>query len=122
MGIDVDLSQVRALSSRLATAGPRVGAVGAAALRKTALDIEADAKVLAPVDTGALRNSISHDFAGDGRNGSMTAEIGPTVDYGIYQEFGTSVMAPQPYLGPAYDRRVGPYCQALALLAARETA
>lgn len=120
MGINVDTSEVRALSSRIASAGGRVGARGALALRKTAFDIEADAKALAPVDTGNLRNSISTDISGDGRFAGMTAEVGPTAEYGVYQEYGTSVMAAQPYLAPAFDRRVPGYTQALALLAAEE--
>ncbi len=120
MGISVDTSEVRALASRMATAGARVGAQGALLLRKTAFDIEADAKQFAPVDTGALRNSISSSFDGDGRHGAMTAEIGPTVDYGIYQEFGTSTQPGTPFLGPAFDRRVPSYNEALGILAARE--
>lgn len=120
MGISVDLSEVRAVSSRMATAGARVGAGMSLIVRKTAFDIEADAKILAPVDTGNLRNSISTDFTGDGRSAGMAAEIGPTAEYGIYQEFGTSVMPGQPFLGPAYDRRIGPYTEALALLAERQ--
>lgn len=121
MSITVDISEVRALSSRLATAGVRVGARGALALRKTAHGIESDAKILAPVDTGALRSSISTSFAGDGRSGTMTAEVGPTVEYGIYQEYGTSTQPGQPYLGPAFDRRMPTYMAALGQLAAHET-
>ena len=48
----------------------------------------------------------------------MTAEIGPTAEYGLYQEFGTSVMAAQPFMGPAFDRRVAGYAAALAQIAA----
>lgn len=121
MGIHVDISQVRAVSSRLASAGGRVGLAASAALRKTAFDIEADAKVFAPFETGNLKNSISTTIVGDGRFGLMAAEIGPTAEYGIYQEYGTSVQPGQPYMGPAYDRRIGPYTEALAELAARET-
>lgn len=118
MGITLDLSELRAVTSRIGTAGPRIGAAASTILRKTALDIESDAKQLAPYDTGNLRNSISTSIAGDGRFGSMTAEIGPTADYGIYQEYGTSVMAGQPYMGPAFDRQVPSYADALAQLAA----
>lgn len=121
MAIDFDGSEVRAVSSRIAAAGGRVGARGALALKKTALDIEADAKGLAPVDTGNLRNSISTSFAGDGRFGAIAAEVGPTAEYGVYQEYGTSTQPGTPFLGPAYDQRIGPFTDALALLAAEET-
>jgi HK97 gp10 family phage protein len=83
-------------------------------VRRTALAIEADAKVNAPVDTGALRNSISTDVA---LGEVITAEIGPTVDYGIYVERGTEYMDPEPYLGPAYDAHAGEVFDA-ALVAA----
>jgi HK97 gp10 family phage protein len=63
---------------------------------KTALDIEAGAKVRAPVDTGTLRASI------------QARRISPThwivtvgVDYGIYLEYGTRFMGARPYFGPA---------------------
>lgn len=114
MSLTLDVSQAVALASRFESASGRIGALAASVLRKTAFDIEADARALAPVDTGALRGSISTSFAGDGRSGSMTAEIGPTVDYGIWQEYGTSVMAAQPYMTPAFDRRIGPYSAAMA--------
>jgi HK97 gp10 family phage protein len=120
VGISIDVSEVRALGSRLQTAGGRVGSLASTALRKTAYDIEADAKILAPVDTGNLRNSISTTISGDGRFGTMTAEIGPTAEYGIYQEFGTSTQPGTPFMGPAFDRRVPGYTSALADIAARE--
>jgi HK97 gp10 family phage protein len=119
MGLNIDLTDARAVASRIGTSGGRIGAAASAALRKTALDIEADAKQLAPVDTGNLRNSISSDITGDGRHGAMSAEIGPTAEYGVYQEYGTSTQPGQPFLSPAYDRRIGPYSEALAQLAAR---
>lgn len=72
----------------------------AVAVTRVAYAIEADAKAHAPVDTGALRNSISTDVHA---GAVVDAEIGPTVDYGEYVELGTSKMAPEPYLGPAFD-------------------
>lgn len=120
MGVRIDLSELRAVGARVAGSGGRIGAVSAAVLRKTAYDIEADAKALAPVDTGALRSSISTSISGDGRNGAMTAEIGPTVEYGVYQEYGTSTQPGTPFMGPAYDRRIPAFTEALAQAAARE--
>lgn len=114
--LSLDTSQARALGSRITSNAGRIGAAGSAVLRRAALAIEADAQALAPVDTGALRSSISSSFTGDGRNGSMTAEIGPTVEYGVFQEYGTSVMGAQPFMGPAFDRQVGGYTAAVGAL------
>lgn len=95
------------LGRAAATAEPRARIVVA----KTALDIVADAKNLAPVDTGNLKSSIGADIDG------LLAEIGPTANYGLFLELGTSRMAPQPFMGPAADRREGPFEEAIAQLA-----
>ena len=81
-----------------------------AAVRKTGLDVEADAKILAPVDTGNLRNSITTTISG----GGMTAEIGPAAAYGIYVEMGTRRMRPQPYMLPALQSQQGAFEQAVS--------
>jgi HK97 gp10 family phage protein len=114
IGVDVDISQLNSLKVSLNIAKGGVGTHAANAVRKTAFDIEADAKVFAPYEFGDLRNSISTEFFGDGRFSSFSAEIGPTVDYGIYQEFGTDRMAPQAFLGPAFDRRIPDLISALS--------
>lgn len=119
MGIQLDVSQARALGARVTANGARLGATGSAVLRTAAYGIQADAQALAPVDTGTLRASISTTLTGDGRGGTMTAEIGPTVEYGIYQEYGTSTQPGQPYMAPAFDRRVPAFQQALIALAER---
>lgn len=117
MRIDIDAGELNTLAASFARASGRVGGLAAAAVRKTAMQIEADAKVFAPVDTGNLMNSISTDIEGDGRFGVVSAEIGPTAEYGIYVEQGTSVHAPQAFLGPAFDRHVGGLEQALGTIA-----
>lgn len=65
------------------------------ALEAVGLQAEGYAKLLCPVDTGRLRNSISHAVQGD------TVYIGTNVEYGPYVEFGTRNQRPQPYLTPA---------------------
>jgi HK97 gp10 family phage protein len=100
-----DFSQVNRLAFDIGKVTAEAQVLASKAVRKTLFDIEADAKQLAPVDTGNLRNSISSDITGDGRHGAMSAEIGPTAEYGVYQEYGTSTQPGQPFLGPAYDRR-----------------
>lgn len=87
-------------------------------VRRVAFAVETQAKLKAPVDTGALRASI---YTSIGRNaqapplmGDATrvelptpeedvAYVGPSVEYGVYQELGTSAMSAQPFLGPAVD-------------------
>ena len=120
MSVSIDLSEVNALSARMMSAGGRVTAAGSSALRRVASDIEADARALAPVDTGNLRDSISTTLAGDGRSSAMSVEVGPSADYGVYVEYGTSTQPGTPFMGPAFDRRAPGYSAALADLAARE--
>ncbi|GEP38886.1 hypothetical protein NPS01_25490 [Nocardioides psychrotolerans] len=125
MGANLDITQAVAHGSRLAQAGVRIGAPASAVLRRTAFAIEADAKALIvamdAVDTGDMLNSVTTEITGDGRSGSMSAEVGPTVDYGIYVHEGTSVMAGRPYLANAFDRQVPGFQAALAQLAAAGT-
>lgn len=84
-----------------------------------AFAIERQAKVNAPVDTGALRSSIYTKLKHGGhqpdqRDGvvyvdipepdsELEAIVGPTVVYGINQELGSSHTAAQPYLSPAVE-------------------
>lgn len=101
---DADVSELNQLVADMRGADGRIGRKAAAAVRKTARDIEATSKQFAPVDTGALRNSIGHDITGDGRFGAIEATVGPTVEYGAHVEYGTSRNAPAAYMGPALDR------------------
>ena len=107
-----DFSELLKLSADLGKASYEVTRKAQLVVAKTAHDIEADAKSLAPVDTGALRNSIGTTIS----NGGLSAEIGPTVHYAPYLEFGTRRMPPQPYMGPAADRRVEAFVQAVESL------
>lgn len=108
MGFSFDSSDVRRLEVDLTKAPGTVQRKASQAIRKTAFDIEADAKLLAPVDTGNLKNSISTDVT------LLSAEIGPTASYGYYVENGTRYMSPQPYMRPAFDRRAPGLAEALA--------
>lgn len=71
-----------------------------AVVAKTAFDIEAYAKMVVPVDTGALKNSISTEITPDG----MTAVIAPHMEYATDVEYGTRRMSAQPYMTPAAER------------------
>lgn len=73
------------------------------ALETMGLVAEGYAKRLCPVDTGLLRNSISHVAMAN------TAYIGTNVEYAAYVEMGTSSTRPQPYLKPAIQDHVAEY-------------
>ena len=60
--------------------------------------VETHAKLVAPVDTGFLRNSIQVDEVTPNE-----AIIAPHTDYAEHLEFGTSRMAARPYMRPALD-------------------
>lgn len=61
--------------------------------------LEGFAKAYAPIDTGALRNSLHQEYPG----GNVLCQVWPDVDYAIYQELGTYKMAAQPFLTPAVE-------------------
>jgi HK97 gp10 family phage protein len=69
-----------------------------AAVRKAVGDVEAQAKTRAPVDTGALRNSIVGTMTGEAA-GQVTAG----VNYAPYVEYGTAHAPAQPFMIPAAE-------------------
>jgi HK97 gp10 family phage protein len=109
-----NIAAVESLYTDLGNAGKRSVELAKVVLKKTALDIERNAKAIVPVDTGNLKNSIGHS---DLRNLSaehLQVDIGPTSNYGSYVEFGTTTQAPQAFMGPSLDRYSGPFEQAMA--------
>ena len=77
----------------------KVAAAKDIGVEKAALVVQKDAMDDAPVDTGALRNSITYNLLGDGK-----AEIGSNLEYATKMEFGGSSQAPRGYLRPAIDK------------------
>ena len=85
-------------------------------LKALGFAVEAKAKIKAPIDIGNLRNSIYTKTPDSGDmpdiNNELEREelpdpsqdsvfVGPSVEYGIYQELGTTIMEAQPYMLPA---------------------
>lgn len=85
------------LKSNLTKIAGRSGAAVQRALLQTGADITDLTKQLAPVDTGALKQSY-----GAVPISSSEVHVGSDKEYAIYQEFGTSKMAAQPHLTPAF--------------------
>lgn len=73
------------------------------ALERIGLRAERNAKSYCPVDTGRLRNSISH------ATDDTRAVIGTNVEYAPYVELGTSKRSPHAYLKPAVALHVDEY-------------
>ena len=85
----------------------QVDAAKARGLEAVGLTAERYAKALCPVDTGRLRNSISHEVHGD------SVYIGTNVEYAVYVEKGTRKMQAYPYLKPAAQDHADEYKQIL---------
>lgn len=74
------------------------------AMEAVGIAAEGYAKEEAPVDTGELRNSITHATL-DGK----AVAVGTNTEYGIYQEMGTYKMSPHPFIQPAISGHDGEY-------------
>ncbi len=86
-------------TSRMPEIAARLPEAVAALVLEAAEAIVVLAKGLAPVRTGALRDSIAAELTG-----ALTATVGTPITYAIYQEFGTRFMAAHPFLIPATDQ------------------
>lgn len=82
--------------NRLPAVAAQAGPMVAKALAKTAYDTEAEAKSLAPRDTGYLANSIMAE-----ETGPLKWRVYANADYALFVEVGTRRMDAQPYLVPA---------------------
>lgn len=77
----------------------------AKALEEIGLAAEGYAKKACPVDTGRLRNSITHVT----RPSEKAVYVGTNVEYGPYVELGTSRSKEQPFLRPAATEHQAKY-------------
>jgi HK97 gp10 family phage protein len=98
----VDLSELNRFEMDLGQVPADVTRQLRPVVAKTGFDVISNAQKIVPVDTGATKNSIGADFDSDG----LGFTAGPTTDYSIYLELGTSRMAPRAFMGPSFDRFV----------------
>lgn len=85
-----------------------VGALGAAitrGLEAIGIEAESDAARICPVDTGRLRNSITHAVD----DGEPAAIIGTNVEYASYVHNGTRTRKAQPFLTDAVTQNADKY-------------
>ena len=76
----------------------------AAALEVIGGKAESYAKKACPVDTGRLRNSITH-----AQMDENTEVIGTNVEYAPFVELGTAKMKARPFLRPAAENHTPEY-------------
>lgn len=125
MDVRIDVSDVNRCAAELTTKAQRVGAEAAAVLRKGALNVKTDARRFASglAHAPAYPYAIGFDVVGDGRSGTISAEIGPDKAkpqgaLGNILEYGTVNNAPFAHLGPALDREGPKFERALLDVAA----
>lgn len=84
----------------LSRTGAEVEKRFASALDKFGKKLAAEGAKLAPKgETLRLSTSIESTPVG-----KTAREVGPTVEYGRYVEYGTATRAPDPFMGPAMDK------------------
>lgn len=109
-----DASELSAVGRDATRSAGRIGAKASAVMRGTVAAVETSMRAGAEVLDGDLRRSITAVTTGDGRTGSMTAVIGSDNDHAWFNEFGTSVMAAQPFAGPAFDKHIEPFIRKMS--------
>ncbi len=74
---------------------------------ETLINVSAQAKALAPVDSGQLKGSIGWKTATASTTDlsesvtALSGVVGTNKEYAVYQEYGTRNMTAQPFLQPA---------------------
>ena len=93
--MDFDTSELLVLAADLSKASAEVQRKGTIVVQKCAFDAQRIMQQEAPVDTGALKNSVGVSFSSGGA--ALSAEVGPTVNYAAYVARGTRRMAANPF-------------------------
>lgn len=82
-----------------------LGVAIARGLEAIGIEAESDAANLCPVDTGRLRNSITHTIDGD----EPAAIIGTSTEYALYVHEGVHGRPGQPFLTDAVNQNADKY-------------
>ena len=113
MEINVELVGIDRLIARLGKASETLDPKTIEGLSEVADKIVSDAKTMVPIETGSLQKSICkqhHVSEGNIHNIGVSSggyvtnpKTGRIVNYAAHVEYGTSKMAPKPYLRPALE-------------------
>jgi hypothetical protein len=112
MSVHIDMSEVDRLAVELGMAGPKLASAAGAIVSDEAEDVRDRAAAASPVLTGELAAGWYVTNAGP-----TTKIVTNRTRQAFYQEFGTSVMSPQPSLFPASNHSADTLGRALLVAA-----
>ena len=92
--IAVSGDELYSLAAQFTTASAQVRQKASMVVRRSGMVVVNRARQAAPVDTGTLEGSIGMRII----DGGLTAEVTTPVHYAVYQEFGTSRIAPRLFM------------------------
>lgn len=96
------IAGIAQMTARLTALPGQLSAAAAEAAAHAAASAAEYARCVAPVDSGELRAGIS-----SGRTGTLSAAVRSSAPHSAMVEYGTSKMAPQPYMLPAAQATCG---------------
>lgn len=99
MKIDVKITGDKEIAARLKALAKQSTSALKRAVTQSSIHVEGEAKSRAPVKTGRLRSSITHEIIDNESN--ITGQIGTNVEYAPHVEFGTIKAKAKPFLVPA---------------------
>lgn len=91
----IDVSDFHKLAADMERGSAELEPKAKVVVRKSTADTGRGAKARCPVDDGDLLASITVNVTG------LTGTVTAGTDHAEYVEDGTSVMAPEPFMGPA---------------------
>lgn len=102
---DADLDNLEIIEDNTDAVIEALGRGIARALEAVGIQAESDAARICPVDTGRLRNSITHTIDGD----EQMAVIGTNVEYALFVHEGIHGRKGQPFLTDAVTQNSSKY-------------
>ena len=95
--VAVSGAQFARFASDLLRAAADIDVLGERAAERVGRGALKTAKSVVPTDSGTLERSLTF------RREGSTAVVSSDLYYAAFQEYGTSQMAPNPFMGPAVD-------------------
>lgn len=102
---DADKAHLQVVADHTDEVIEALGTAIARSLEAIGIEAESDAAELCPVDTGRLRNSITHTIDGD----EQVAIVGTSTEYALFVHEGVHGRKGQPFLTDAVTQNADKY-------------